>query len=210
VRPRSLRKGEYLFRMGDPLRSLSVVRGGCVMTRLTTATGATHVLDFHPSGQLVGVDAINDRRHPSDAIALDAVQVCELPYASLLGLAAEEPVLQHRLMQMFSRQIARNEAMLLQLGKFTIEERLAAWLLEFAGQSSGLSGIRMRPGTFLLPMTRQDLGDHLGTTIESISRLLTRFRRDHLIEVHGRQLRIVAHELLRQRAQSALDGLRGD
>jgi CRP/FNR family transcriptional regulator len=188
-RRRPLKKGEYLFRHGDSLKSLFAVRRGTVKTTGLMEDGRVQVTGFYLAGELLGIDAISNDRHPCSAEAVEPTEICEIPYHDLETVAQHVPGLQHQLFRIMSREILRDEQMLMMLGRMTAEERLAACLL-----SLRLGAV---DGEIRLPMSRQDLGDYLGLALETVSRLFSRFQEEGLIEVHGRQVRITNVDRLR-------------
>ncbi|OGI50791.1 MAG: transcriptional regulator [Candidatus Muproteobacteria bacterium RIFCSPHIGHO2_12_FULL_60_33] len=197
-RRRTLKKGEMLYRFGDPLRALYAIRSGALKTTGLIEDGRAQVTGFYLAGELIGIDAINSDRHPCSAEALESSEVCEIPYPALEDLATKIPGLQHQLLRIMSREIVRDEEMLMMLGRMSAEERLASCLVSFSRRLARLGGA---PDEFKLSMSRQDLGDYLGLALETVSRLLSRFQDDGLINVHGRQ--IVLHDLNRLRAMAA-------
>ena len=200
-RRRTLKKGELLYRFGDPLRSLYAIRNGSLKTTGLIEDGRAQVTGFYLPGELLGIDAINADKHPCSAEALETSEVCEIPYNALEELAHQVPGLQHQLLRIMSREIVRDEEMLMMLGRMSAEERLASCLMSFSRRLARLGG----PSTdFKLSMSRQDLGDYLGLALETVSRLLSRFQEDGLIGVHGRQ--IVLRDVDRLRSMAAGNG----
>jgi len=191
-RRRPLKKGEYLFRHGDSLKSLFAVRRGTIKTTGLMEDGRVQVTGFYLAGELLGIDAISNDRHPCSAEAVEPTEICEIPYHDLEAVAQQVPGLQHQLFKIMSREILRDEQMLMMLGRMTAEERLAACLLSLAQRRLGAVD-----GEIRLPMSRQDLGDYLGLALETVSRLFSRFQEEGLIEVHGRQVRITNVDRLR-------------
>lgn len=185
---RTLKKGEFLYRSGDPFRALFAIRGGSTKTCEIAADGSVQITGFHLSGELLGLDAISSEKHPCDVMALEPTEICELPFDKIESLARQIPGLQHQLFRIMSREIMDEEAQLLMLGRMKAEERLATFLLNFSKryQRLGLSPTELR-----LPMSRQDLGDYLGLALETVSRLFSRFQEDGLMSVHGRNLRLL-------------------
>jgi CRP/FNR family transcriptional regulator len=199
-RRRTLKKGEALYRFGDPLKSLYALKVGTVKTTGLMEDGRVQVTGFYMPGELLGIDAINTDQHPCSAEALEIAEVCEIPYQALESLAHQIPGLQHQLFRVMSREIVRDEQMLMMLGRMTAEERLAASLLNFSRRQArlGLSAAEIK-----LTMSRQDLGDYLGLALETVSRLFSRFQEDGLISVHGRQIAIVDGKRLQTIATGA-------
>lgn len=184
---RTVKKGEALYRHGDPLRSLYAVRRGMFKTAGLTEDGRVHVTGFYLPGELLGFDAITADRHPCTAEAIETSDVCEIPYNKLEEMAQHVPGLQHQLLKVMSREIVRDEQLLVLLGRMTAEERLASCLLSFSRRQARL-GLSERD--LNLAMSRQDLGHYLGLALETVSRLFSRFQEEGLIEVIGRQVRI--------------------
>ncbi len=199
-RRRTLKKGEALYRFGDPLKSLYALKSGTVKTTGLMEDGRVQVTGFYMPGELLGIDAINTDQHPCSAEALEAAEVCEIPYQALESLAHQIPGLQHQLFRVMSREIVRDEQMLMMLGRMTAEERLAASLLNFSRRQARLG---MPANEIRLTMSRQDLGDYLGLALETVSRLFSRFQEEGLISVHGRQIRIVDSKRLQSIATGA-------
>lgn len=186
-RRRSIPKGQTLFRVGDPLETLFAVRRGTFKTVRLCEDGRINVTGFFSAGELLGLDAIMENRHPCSAEALENSDVCEIPFGALEGLSGEIPRLQHQLFKLMSRELVRDEQLLTLLTRMTAEERVAWCLLSFS-QRQSRAGIS--PIDISLPISRQDLGHYLGLALETVSRLFSRFQEEGLIEVNGRQVRL--------------------
>ncbi len=187
-RTRKLKKGDFVYRMGEPLTSLYAVRSGSAKTCEISATGEVQITGFHLAGELLGIDGISAERHHCDAVALENTEVCEIPFNKLEALAHEIEGLQHQLFKILSREVVQDSELLLMLGKMNAEERLAACLLSLSRRFEQVG----RSGTdFKISMSRQDLGDYLGLALETVSRLFSRFHDEGLLAVDGRQIRIL-------------------
>jgi len=184
---RRLKKGELLCRMGDPFRALYAIRSGSTKTCEISTDGGVQITAFHLPGELLGLDAISTEKHPSDIVALETTELCELPFDRLEALAQNIPGLQHQLFRIMSREVLEEEKLLLMLGRMKAEERLAAFLLNFSKRCQLLGA---SPTELRLPMSRQDLGDYLGLALETVSRLFSRFQDEGLIQVQGRQIKL--------------------
>lgn len=187
-RRRNLKKGEMLYRFGDPLKSVYAIKHGTFKSTGLMEDGRVQVTAFYLPGELLGFDAINTDHHPCSAEALDTAEVCEIPFGALEELALRVPGLQHQLFRIMSREIVRDERLLMMLGRMTAEERLAACLVSFCRRYGRLGGDRLE---FKLSMSRQDLADYLGLALETVSRLFSRFQEDGLIGVHGRHVHLL-------------------
>jgi CRP/FNR family transcriptional regulator len=193
-RRRLLKKGELLYRYGDPLRSLYAVKSGAVKTTGLMEDGRAQVTGFYLPGELLGFDAINADEHPCSAEALEATEVCEIPFPDIEVLATQVPGLQHQLFKIMSREIVHDEQHLMMLGRMTAEERLASCLLSFSRRQARLG---QSDSQLHLPMSRQDIGDYLGLALETVSRLFSRFQEEGMINVQGRRVELLDIDCLK-------------
>jgi len=187
-RNRPLHRGEHLFRGGDLLVSLFAIRSGSLKTYTISPEGEEQITGFHLAGEVVGLDALYNKSHPSFATALETTMVCALPFDELEELSGSIPGLRSQLLRVMSREILEDQELLLLLNKKSAEERLAAFLVNLSSRYSrrGRSASR-----FLLPMTRSDVGNYLGLTIETVSRLFARFQKSGLLDAQGKEVHLL-------------------
>jgi CRP/FNR family transcriptional regulator len=187
IAKRRVPRGASLYHNGDRFDSLYAVRSGAFKSVGVSRHGDEKITGFHLPGELLGLDAISNHRYGYSAVALEDSEVCVLPFAPLERMAMSMPALQHQLLRLISGDISRDHGLMLLLGSMTAEQRLAAFLLSLARrhQRLGFSGSR-----FVLRMTREEIGNYLGLTLETVSRLLSRFQREGLIAVHQRDIEI--------------------
>ena len=195
-----VRRGDALFRSGDPFEAVYAVRAGFFKTCASTEDGRDQVTGFMMAGDLMGLDGIGHDRHRCDAVALEDSQVCVIPYAELENLSREFSDLQRQFHRIMSREIVRDQGVMLLLGGMRAEERLAAFLLNLTQrlQARGFS-----PSALVLRMTREDIGTYLGMKVETVSRCFSRFQADGVLEVQARQIRIRDHAALRRLVNAA-------
>lgn len=186
-RKRPSHKGDHLFEAGKPLKALYAVRTGSFKTYTLSEQGEEQITGFHLPGDVIGFDAIGDQAHPSYAQALETAMVCEIPFDNLDQLLDHVPKLRQQLMRLMSQDIHGDQQMMLLLNRKTAEEKLAAFLINLA-QRFGNRGFSRKE--FRLTMTRGEIGNYLGLTVETISRLLGRFHKDELIHVDGKLIAI--------------------
>jgi len=201
---RSLDKGEHLYRMGDALRAIYVIRQGSIKSSLLCQDGRTQVVAFLVPGEILGLDGICEGRHPSDATALETTDVCELPFGQLERLARAVPSLHRYLLRQLSREIDLGEKKLFLLGRLNAEARVATFLLDLS-QRYGRANIPAKQ--LKLPMTRQDLGDHLGIALETVSRVLSHFQDKGLLQVQGRRINLLDLNRLQTKATAETGSL---
>lgn len=197
-RRRPIARGKPLFRQGDPFETVFAVRTGAIKTCITLPDGAEQITGFYLPGELVGLDGIAQQRHVSTAIALESTAVCALPFDQLEALAGQKPPLQRHLFKVLSEEIHSDQQLLLLLGKRSAEARLAAFLISL---SSRYKRRRLSENRFSLPMSRTDIGNHLGLAIETVSRLFGRLQQTGVLEMNGRDIAIVDRAALCQLAE---------
>lgn len=181
-------QNQHVFREGDKFQSLYAVRAGALKAYKTAPGSKKQVTNFHFPGQMLGMDAISGEVHDSTAIALETSSVCEIPYASLQALSVRRPGLQRRLIALLSRKIIDDQHLITLLGRNNAEERVAILLLRLIDNNIllKLSATHLR-----LPMRRSDIADHLGLTVETVSRVLSRMHKSDILRIHDREIEIV-------------------
>jgi len=198
---RRLAREEVLFRQDQPFAVIYAVRFGHLKSSRPDHRGHPHVTAFHMAGDLIGLDAIHSGRHACSSVALEDSEVCEIPYARLQEAMHDSPALMQRFQCALSCEIGREQAVLLQTS-MTGAERLASLLLNLSARyvERGYSGRR-----FQLRMSRADMGDYLGLTFETVSRLLGRFRDAGWIKLDRREIELLDLEQLQALLDSAAE-----
>lgn len=192
---RRLRKGEFLFRAGEPFGSLFAIRTGFFKTTVASQDGRDQVTGFFMSGELMGMDGICSHVHSCDAVALEDSEVCELPFAHMESLGQRIPSIHNHFFKLMSREIVRDQGVMLLLGNMRAEERLAAFLLNL---SSRLYSRGFAANDFILRMSREEIGSYLGLKLETVSRTLSKFHHEGLIKVEHKHIQILQPEALRK------------
>jgi CRP/FNR family transcriptional regulator len=187
-RRQRLARDERLYAMGEPFRNLYAVRYGHFKTYQVNAAGEQQITGFQMAGELLGMDAISGERHHCDAVALEDSEVCEIPFARLEELFGQVPALLRHFHRIMSQEITREQDVMLLLGNMRAEQRFAVFLVNLSARyaARGYSAT-----SFGLRMSREDIGNYLGLTIESVSRLLSRFRKQGWIAVDKREVRLL-------------------
>ena len=185
---RRLKRGERLFDAGDKFGSVYAIRSGFFKTRLADRQGREQVTGFFMCGELVGMGGLASGRYQDSAIALEDSEVCVMPYSLIAAVARDVPSLQRSLHSAMAREIVRGHGIMMLLGSMSAEERLAAFLINLSRrfQRRGYSA-----SSFVLRMTRDEIGSYLGLKLETVSRLFSAFHKDGLIDVQQKQVSIV-------------------
>lgn len=193
VRMRVKRKGT-LYRPGDRFAALYAIRLGTFKTVMLAEDGREQVTGYHMSGEIIGLDGIGDDRFTCQATALEDSEVCVLPFSQLDRLGVDLAELRHNMFRLISRDLTREQAMMLLLGSRSAEERLAIFLLNVAEryQARGYSARE-----FVLRMTREEIASYLGLKLETVSRLFSGLQESGFIQVQGRAIKLLDAAALR-------------
>jgi CRP/FNR family transcriptional regulator len=197
-RRRRLTKDDALYRAGEAFRNLYAVRFGHIKTTHVNAAGEAQITGFQMAGELLGMDAISGDRHHCDAVALEDSEVCEIPFSNLEDLFGQVPALLRHFHRIMSQEITREQNVMLLLGNMRAEQRFAVFLVNLSARYAARG---YAANSFQLRMSREDIGNYLGLTIESISRLLSRFRKMGLLQVDKRE--VILLEPARLKAMAA-------
>lgn len=181
-------KGSALFQLGDPTEAVYGIRSGSLKTQLEDSSGQVQITSFLLPGEIIGMDGLLDNTHVSNAIALEDSEVCVIRIDELDELSHHLPVLQQQLRRLMSKEISRSHQLVMALGALRSEQRLAAFLINL---SQRLTTLGYSSSEFILRMSREEIGNYLGLTLETVSRLFSRFARDGLIRVRQREVHIL-------------------
>lgn len=196
-RAKPYQKGEYLFQLGDGFDAIYAVRSGSVKTYTQDDNGDEQITGFYLAGEIMGLDAVHEGNHPCSAIALETTSVCKIPFNNLENLSSQLPSLQHQLLRIMSKEITEDQALLILLGQKSAEERVAAYLVNMSDrmEARGFSAHE-----FNLSMSRKDIGNYLGLTIETISRTFSHLQQKNMINSQRKHIEILDTENLRKMA----------
>lgn len=195
------KRGQVLFRPGDPFDYVYAIRSGSAKTLVSTADGRVQITGFHIPGELLGLSALASGKYTSEARALETTSVCKVSAERLQELARTIPAIQYELLKIMSGRIGQDEELMLLLGRRSAEERLAEYLLSL---SRRFASRNYSATQFRLSMSRGDIGNYLGIAEETVCRLLSRFQEQGLIAIARRQVRLI--DLCRLGAIARLDG----
>lgn len=197
-RKRPLHKGDKLIQSGETFHSLYAVRSGSFKSFISDEDGEEQVIGFHFPGDIIGFDALRSEMHQSYCQALETAMVCELPYETLDEMSAKFPKLRKQIMSFMSAEIKHDHDLMMLLNKRTAEERLMYFI---AHLSQRFDERGFSPKQFNLTMTRNEIGNYLGLTVETISRLLTRFQKEGIIAVDGKLITILDFDKVEDKLQ---------
>lgn len=193
-RRRRIKRDQSLYRFESPFTSLYAIRLGHFKTFQINNNGSQQITGFHMAGELLGMDAIATGQHQCEAIALEDSDICEIPFARLEELFQNMPQLLRQFHRIMSKEISREQGVMLALSSMSAQQKLAAFLINLSSRyaARGYSATR-----FQLRMTREEIGNYLGLAIESVSRLLSNFKKSGVIDVQHRELELLDMPTLR-------------
>ncbi len=171
--------GETVFREGDPPHSLFVVTRGQIKVIKTKPTGREVILAVFAAGDPLGAACLFEKRpYPATAIALRESECAETPRAEFLRILATSPSMTEAVMAAMSRRLVQFTRRLTEVSGLTVERRLARI---FVGLADGCG--RADGDETLIPvrLTRSDLADLAGTTLETCSRVMSNWRRREVL-----------------------------
>jgi len=184
----ALRRGDRLFRQGQPLVGLFAVRSGSVKNYVASEDGQEKVINFSLPGELLGLEAISVGVHRCDAVALETTSVCEIPFERLDEVAGRIPSLRRQLLRLLSRELGDDQRQLQLLGGSGADQRLATFLVDL---SERFAARGFSPREFNLSMSRQDIAAYLGMAVETVSRLFSRFSDEGLVAVERKHITLL-------------------
>ena len=186
-RKKPVHKNDYLFRAGDNNRSIYAVLSGSVKTLVDNPNGEEQIVGFHLPGELLGMDGFSGDAHTCSSVALETSSVCEFPLEKLDEVCHEVPSIQYAMRRIMGKEVAKDHAMLLLLGRMSAEEKLASFLVSL---SNRMAQRHWKPTEFNLTMPRQDIANYLGLAVETVSRLFAHLQDQNIIEVDRRRVNI--------------------
>jgi CRP/FNR family transcriptional regulator, nitrogen fixation regulation protein len=167
-------KGEELFAEGDAAEYFYKIVSGTVRTSKLLSDGRRQVEAFLLPGDIFGIEHGRDHRFTAEAV--EDVVAMAFKRSRFTSLVHDDPAFGDQLMSSMIKSLDRAHDHMLLLGRKTAQEKIATFLLDMATRLS-------KGDRFDLPMQRTDIADHLGLTIETVSRTLTQMVRDGLIKL---------------------------
>ncbi len=187
-RRRRLETGESLLWEGDEAIFVANVVSGVLKLSTQTINGREQILGLAYPSDFLG-RPFGDTT-PYNAEALSDTEVCVFQRSDFERFTLEHSRLEHKLLERTLGELDRTRRWMLLLGRMNAEERLASLLLEICTRSVGAACTNFTetgPDRFELPMSRRQIADILGLTIETVSRQITKMREDGIIEIRGRR-----------------------
>jgi CRP/FNR family nitrogen fixation transcriptional regulator len=170
--PRSFTRDQEVFGEGEAADFVYKVVSGAVRSFRVLADGRRQISDFYLPGDVFGVELGNDHGGNAEVVADTMLIVARR--SSVAGSPDAGP----RLWRLAARDLERSRDHVMTLGRRSACERVASLLIDLAERTGAAE-------TLELPMSRQDMADYLGLTIETVSRTLTQLQNQGLVDAHG-------------------------
>lgn len=176
-------EGEELIGAAEKIESYSNVLSGVVKLTKTLPDGRQQIVGLQFAPDFLG----RPFRAESDinAEAATKVALCSFPKAAMDRMMREQPGLEHRLLQQTLAELDEARDWMVTLGRKSAAEKVASFLLLIARNIDPTADPDRRSATFDLPLTRADIADFLGLTIETVSRQFTKLRVDGIIHIEN-------------------------
>ena len=180
---RVMHAGDVLYHAGMPFGQLYLLTAGLFKLTQLAADGREQVVGVKFRGDWLGLDGMAAGQYDCDAVALDTSEVWTIHYEVLLTVAVKQPALLTALHKAMGREISGERGWLMSVCSLPTEARVADFLLQWAKTQTarGLRGDQIR-----LRLSRAEIGNYLGMTLESVSRGLSRLQRENVIGFIGK------------------------
>lgn len=180
---RNVSAGAELVGDAEPVESYSNMLSGVVKLTKTLSDGRLQIVGLQFAPDFLGRPF--KAESPINAEAATGVSLCSFPRTVIDRMMRESPELEHRLLKQTLRELDEAREWMLTLGRKTASEKIASFLLLIARNIDPSSPSDARSATFDLPLTRSDIADFLGLTIETVSRQFTKLRADGVISIEN-------------------------
>lgn len=184
-----LKKKQSLYVPQNTFHSLYAIHSGCLKTYEIDRDGNELINSFYFAGEILGFEAIARGNYLFSAAALSDALVCEIPYSHFIELLNSNSNLQKQILYLMSQQLTTGTY----LNFVTAEQRLAAFLIDLS-ERLFVSEPHLE---FNFPMSRQDIGNYLRLTAETISRLLAQFKDSKIITIEHKKIQFLQLDQLK-------------
>jgi CRP/FNR family transcriptional regulator len=189
------KSGQKVFTTGQEFSSIYIVHSGFLKTSSINNSGTEQILCFPMKGDIVGVDGIYNKNYKSEVTALSDCNLISLPLKTLIWAARENSELEELMYRMISSELIREQEMIGIMGSQNAESRVAFFLVQLSDRFH-LMGYSAK--SFILRMSREEIGSYLGLSMETVSRSFSQFDRIGAINVRARHVSINSKEALEQ------------
>lgn len=180
-----IKAGENLYVEGDESLFCYQVVSGLVKEYATLEDGRRQVADFYGPGELFGVSELHEQIYTAEAIAESVVRL--YPREAFLRSVSSHPPLAYAFLDMLMTRLHRTRERVVVLGRMSAVQRVACFLIRLSTEQNTTHNIKFM-------MSRQDIADHLGLTIETVCRALTELKKKGVIAMPTARLFSIVDE----------------
>lgn len=185
---KSLERGEYLFREGDPSRGFYIVQSGAINIHRVSPSGKEQIIHIFRVGESIAEATLAvESGYPADARAVENSQVFLVQKTGFVQLLKRQPELALRMLAGMALHLRVLVQQIEDLSLKDVETRLANWLAKRCPDQASQQPVRI-----MLPMTKRVLAAELGTISETFSRTLAKFRDENMVEVNGKSITVLS------------------
>ncbi len=184
--------GEPIYHEGESGKYAYTLRHGLIKLTKALRNGRNQIIRLHRQGDIFGLDSFAHISYNHDAIALTPVEVCKLSVDELHTLRKGSDAIDTALMERWVQSLRSSEDMMLELGAKKAPEKLASFLIRWCEGDEGTNDWQE------LPLSRGELGELMGLTLETVSRFLSDWKKRELISERNQRVRILDPEALKR------------
>lgn len=186
---------QAVFNSAEKFKAVYAVRSGSIKSFCIDDDGREQVTGFYLPGEIFGWDGLAEGNYQNTAIALETTSVCEIPYSQLELLSTTVPSIHKHMMKLVGREITADQKLIALLAGNSAHQRLASLLLSI---SNRLRQQKLSSTRFRLPMSRGEISNYLGLTVETVSRGFSHFQREGYLKVNKKEIEIIDKSSLEQ------------
>ncbi|QJC30276.1 helix-turn-helix domain-containing protein [Enterobacteriaceae endosymbiont of Neohaemonia nigricornis] len=187
IKRKILQKGSIIFKEKDTVKYLYILCSGIIKNFFITKHGEEQIIKFNYIGDLFGLDGFNSGYYNSFSQVIDKSILCIIPLNIFKFLCDKIPSISSYIINIMSKEMKKNYQLIFLLSKRNAEKKIATFIYNLS-QNFRMKGISTNK--IKLSMSRNDIGNYLGLTIETISRILNKFKKNKILVIHGKYILI--------------------
>lgn len=194
-----LEPGDRLLSAGMPFTSIYAVCAGFLQVTAPDGAGGRHIVRLLLPGDAAGLDGFAGGIHHGETVALEDCEVCPIPASRASSIADRDGRVAAYLRTLLAQELVEARSHAAAVARLTARQRVASLILALSRRwaERGFSG-----SAFRLPMGRREIGEHLGLTMETVSRILSDFKSRGWIRLPRRGIEIACPDMLAQVLES--------
>lgn len=189
LKQRTLKKNDVLHHARDKFTHLYAIRQGSLKSYTSNAHGSERIHHLYFKDDVYGFDGIYNAYYPYETKAMSPTVVCEMSYPYFVELLQRRPQLLEPSLRLISQHLLANQYLQLH----SAQQKIAAFLLDLARKSN-----KTEDGLMRLPMVYEDVGNYLDLAPETISRVLTHFKKLQIISISKKMIQFLNPDKLRE------------